>query len=151
MLLFIGNTEAKADAKGRIFIPASYRKQLAGIGGGTLVMRKDPDRNCLILYPQEVWNAKLNDLKSHLNEWDADDQILLMQFVSEAEVLEIDTQGRVLIPRKYLNTSGIEGDALFVGGIDRFALWSPQEFEKAKFAPEEFASRLAQKFKDPKE
>ncbi|MBP5306611.1 MAG: division/cell wall cluster transcriptional repressor MraZ [Paludibacteraceae bacterium] len=147
MLLFIGNTEAKADAKGRIFIPASYRKQLAASGSGVLIMRKDPDSNCLMLYPQEVWTAKLEDLKSHLNEWDAGDQILLMQFVSEAEILEPDAQGRVLIPRKYLAMAGIESDALFVGGIDRFALWSPKEFERAKYEAKDFAARLAGKFK----
>ncbi|MBO7724429.1 MAG: cell division/cell wall cluster transcriptional repressor MraZ, partial [Paludibacteraceae bacterium] len=56
MATFIGNIEAKLDAKGRVFVPASYRKLLVCREKEQLVVRKDPDMNCLILYPENVWN-----------------------------------------------------------------------------------------------
>jgi MraZ protein len=145
MSTFIGNIEAKADVKGRVFIPASYRKMLALTERNVVVMRKDPDNNCLVIYPEAVWNTKLEDFKSKLDEWDAQDQMLLMQFVSDAEWLEVDAQGRVLIQKKYLQQIGAESDMLFVGGVDRFALWAKGAYEAAKFSSADFAKLLREK------
>ena len=109
-------------------------------------MRKDADNDCLVLYPESVWNKKLDDFKSKLDEWNADDQLLLMQFVSDAEWLEIDSQGRVLISKKYLQLIGIENsEVLFVGMMDRFAVWGKSKFESVKLTPVDFAARLKEK------
>ena len=124
MSTFIGKYDAKADVKGRIFIPSVYRKVLPDGEKDRLVMRKDADNDCLILFPESVWNKKIAELKSNLDEWDADDQLLLMQFVSDAEWLDIDSQGRVLISKRYLDLIGIENsEVMFVGMMDRFAVW----------------------------
>ncbi|MBB3187428.1 division/cell wall cluster transcriptional repressor MraZ [Microbacter margulisiae] len=139
---FIGNSEAKADVKGRIFIPAHYRKALAENENSRLVMRKDPYNNSLVFYPESIWNEKLRLLKQELNEWNPTHQLLLMQYVAEAEELDIDSQGRVLISKKYLNLIGVESDVLFVGMLDTFALWSKESFEKAKYSPAEFSHLL---------
>ena len=146
MSTFIGKYDAKADVKGRIFIPSSYRKLLPEEKKDRLVMRKDADKDCLIIYPEPVWNKKVEDLKSSLDEWDADDQMLLAQFVSDAEWLDIDNQGRVLITKKYLQQIGIENnEVLFVGMIDRFAVWGKQRYENCKLSPADFASKLKEK------
>ena len=52
---FLGNIEAKLDAKGRVFLPAAFRKVLQGAGEQGLVMRKDVFQPCLVLYPESVW------------------------------------------------------------------------------------------------
>jgi len=145
MSTFIGNIEAKADVKGRIFIPASYRKLLSFPNKNVIVMRKDPDNNCLVIYPENVWEKKLADLKSKLDEWDEQDQMLLMQFVSDAEWLDVDTQGRVLIQKKYLQQIGVETDVLFVGGVDRFSIWSKSVYNTSKFSSQDFARLLHEK------
>ena len=93
----IGKYEAKADVKGRIFIPSAYRKILPEGEKDRIVMRKDAENDCMILFPESVWNEKVQDFKSKLEEWNPIDQLLLMQFVSDAEWLDIDSQGRVLI------------------------------------------------------
>ena len=54
MLRFLGNIEAKADAKGREFIPATFRKQLQIASEERLIMRKDVFQDCLTLYPESV-------------------------------------------------------------------------------------------------
>jgi len=93
-----------------------------------------------------VWNKKLDDFKSKLDEWNANDQMLLMQFVSDAEWLEIDSQGRVLISKKHLQLIGIENnEVLFVGMMDRFAVWGKSRFEQVKLTPVDFAARLKDK------
>lgn len=54
MIRFLGNIEAKADAKGRVFIPAQFRRQLQSGSEDKLIMRKDVFQDCLVLYPEEV-------------------------------------------------------------------------------------------------
>ena len=130
MSTFIGKYDAKADVKGRIFIPSTYRKLLPEGKKDRLVMR----------------NKKVEELKNSLDEWDADDQMLLAQFVSDAEWLDIDSQGRVLISKKYLQQIGIENnEVLFVGMIDRFAVWGKQRYESNKLSAADFASKLKEK------
>jgi len=146
MSSFIGKYEAKADVKGRIFIPSTYRKLLPQDQRERLVMRKDADNDCLVLYPESVWTDKIQDLKSKLDEWNSEDQMLLMQFVSDAEWLDIDSQGRVLISKKYLQLIGIENnEVLFVGMMNRIAVWGKSRYESAKLSPTEFAIRLKEK------
>ena len=95
MSTFIGKYEAKADVKGRIFIPSVYRKLLPDGEKERVVMRKDVENECLVIFPEHVWNEKVEDFKSKLDEWNPVDQLLLMQFVSAAEWLDVDSQGRV--------------------------------------------------------
>jgi MraZ protein len=146
MSTFIGKYEAKADIKGRIFIPSAYRKLLPDGERERIVMRKDAENDCMILFPEHVWTKKVEDFKSKLDEWNPQDQLLLMQFVSDAEWLDIDSQGRVLISKKNLQTIGIENsEVLFVGMIDRFAVWSKSRYEQVKISPADFAAMLKEK------
>ena len=60
---FLGNIEAKTDAKGRAFLPAVFRKVLQASGEERLVMRKDVFQTCLVLYPESVWNVQMDELR----------------------------------------------------------------------------------------
>lgn len=149
MSTFIGKYEVKADVKGRIFIPSAYRKLLPEDEKGRVVMRKDPENDCIVLFPEKVWNAKVEDFKLKLDEWNPTDQMLLMQFVSDAEWLDIDSQGRILISKKNLAAIGIgNSEVLFVGMIDRFAVWSTSHYEKAKMPASDFAALLKARMKN---
>ena len=87
---FLGNIEAKTDAKGRVFIPVTFRKQLQAVSEERLVLRKDVHQDCLVLYPESVWFATQNQLRRKLNKWDAKEQMIFRQFVSDAEVVSPD-------------------------------------------------------------
>jgi MraZ protein len=146
MSTFIGKYEAKADVKGRVFIPSVYRKLLPESERERIVMRKDAENDCLILYPESIWVGILSQLKSTLDEWNPEDQLLLMQFVSDAEWLDIDSQGRVLISKRHLSTIAIESsDVLFVGMNDRFAVWNKSRYEASKMSQADFAKRLRER------
>ena len=143
MSTFIGKYEAKADVKGRIFIPSAYRKLLPDGEREKVVMRRDAENECMILYPEHVWNAKVEQLKATLDEWKPADQLLLMQFVADAEWLDIDSQGRVLIAKRHLQSISVENsELLFVGMIDRFAVWGKNRYEQSKMSQTEFAKTL---------
>ena len=146
MSTFIGKYEAKADVKGRIFIPSVYRKILPENDRERVVMRRDAEHECLIIYPVSVWNAKVDELKSVLDEWNPEDQMILMQFVSEAEWLDIDSQGRVLLAKKHMQAIGLDNaEIVFVGMNDRFAVWGKQAFEKAKLPAQQFDGLLKER------
>ena len=147
MQTFIGNIEAKLDDKGRIFVPAVYRKTLAEMGTKLMVMRRDTDNECLMFYPESVWNEKVEQLRQTLDEWDPEDQLILMQFMADAEYLEMDGQGRILLQKKNLETIGAQNDVLFVGMLNRFALWAPDTFAAKKLSQTELAARLRAKMK----
>ena len=71
---FLGNIEAKVDAKGRAFLPAVFRKVLQAGGEERLVMRKDVFQACLVLYPESVWNEQMDLMRSRLNRWNKQQQ-----------------------------------------------------------------------------
>ena len=66
---FLGTIDSKTDAKGRAFLPASFRKVLSTAGAERLVLRKDIFQPCLVLYPESVWNQMLDSLRARLNRW----------------------------------------------------------------------------------
>lgn len=142
MNTFIGNIEARLDAKGRVFVPANYRKILAEMGSTHIVMRRDTDNECIIFYPEQVWHAKVQQLRHALDEWDPEDQMLLMQFMSEAEILDMDSQGRILLQKKNLEIIDAQQDILFVGMLDRFAIWSPSAFIAKQMPQKDMAERI---------
>ena len=115
MIRFLGNIEVRADAKGRVFIPATFRKQLQAASEERLIMRKDVFQDCLTLYPESVWNEELNELRSRLNKWNSKHQLIFRQFVSDVEVVTPDSNGRILIPKRYLQICNIRGDIRFIG------------------------------------
>ncbi len=145
MSTFIGNIEAKIDSKGRVFIPAAYRKLLPEGYTGRVVLRKDTDNECIVLYPETIWNKKVEELKESLDEWNPIDQMLLMQFVSDAEWLEIDSQGRILIAKRHTQSLNISNELLFVGMMDRFAIWNKQTFEAKRMNTTDFAALLKER------
>lgn len=150
MSTFIGKYEAKADVKGRIFIPSAYRKLLPDGERERIVMRRDAENDCMILYPEHVWNTKVEGLKANLDEWNPEDQMILMQFVSDAEWLDIDSQGRILIAKRHLQSIAVESsEVLFVGMIDRFAVWSKVRYEQVKMSQADFAKVLKQRMMNP--
>ena len=149
---FIGNIEARLDEKGRMFIPAVYRKILAAEESQRIVMRRDTENECLIIYPERVWNQRVEQLGEELDEWNPDDQMLMMQFVADAEYIEPDSQGRILLQKRNLQQIGATGDLLIVGMMNRFAIWDKQTFLNKRMDQREFAkllrTRMAKKAND---
>ena len=140
MLQFLGNIEAKADAKGRIFVPAVFRKRLQGADEDFLVLRKDIFQDCLVLYPGSVWENEIETLRSRLNKWNREQQQVFRQFVLDAERLEMDASGRILIPKRYLVLVGIESDVRFL--VDNtIEIWAKEKLEKPLVDPTEFSAR----------
>ena len=142
MKTFLGKIDAKLDAKGRVFVPSVFRKVLSEEERERVVVRMEADEKYLLVYPESVWNRQVVELQSKLNEWDPEDQMLLMQFVGDAEVLEFDAQGRVLLPKRLQVRMGLENEIVFVGMVDRIAMWNKSVYEEQFAVKTKLSERL---------
>lgn len=142
MLQFLGNIEAKVDSKGRIFVPATFRKQLQSSDEEYLVLRKDVFQDCLLLYPGTVWEKEIEFLRSRLNKWNKEQQQIFRQFVLDAERIEMDASGRILIPKRYLQMVNIDVEVRFLGVDNIIEIWSKDNLEKPMIVLEVFSTKL---------
>lgn len=127
---FIGDYPAKTDAKGRVFLPAAFRKELEATGVVKLMLSLDMFQKCLVLYPKSVWEADLEELKGSLNKWNGQQRNMLRKFVLGADEIELDAQGRLLISKKKLQDAGIENEVRFLAIDDRIEIWSKAGLEE---------------------
>lgn len=139
---FLGNSEAKTDTKGRVFLPAIFRKQLQSATEDCLIMRKDTYQSCLVLYPESAWNEQMNELRNRLNQWDPKHQMIFRQFVSDVEIITLDSNGRFLIPKRYLKLANIEQEVRFIGMDKTIEIWSKEIADKPFMNPEDFEKEL---------
>jgi MraZ protein len=139
---FLGNIEAKTDAKGRVFLPATFRKMLQASGEELLVMRKDIHQKCLVLYPESVWNERVDALRARVNEWDDEGKMVLRQYMKEAEILSLDGNGRFLIPKRYLQMAEIDQTVRFIGMTDTIEIWAAEKVEEPFMAQADFSAKL---------
>ncbi len=139
---FTGTIEAKADAKGRVFFPAVFRRILGESADERLVLAKDAFQSCLVVYPWSVWNSQIDELSRRLSRWNAAHRALLRQFVSDVEVISLDGNGRFLIPRRYAQMAGITQEVVFLGMDDTVEVWSKQALASQALPADDFARQL---------
>lgn len=141
---FIGNIEAKMDAKGRVFVPSPFRRILQQEGDKKLILRRDVYQPCLVLYAENIWNNELDALTARLGRYNPQHRMLLRQFVAEVEVTSLDTNGRILIPRRLLQSVTIEDNVRFLGMGDTIEIWNADHTQKPFMNPEEMMSQMAE-------
>ena len=127
---FIGDYIAKTDTKGRVFLPAALRKVLEAEGCTSLVLRKDVFQPCLVLYPAVIWNSMLDELDIRLNRWNGNHQQVKRQFVADAEPMELDSNGRILLNKRKMEFAHITTDVRFLAVDDHIEIWDRQTLEQ---------------------
>jgi MraZ protein len=120
--MFLGRFEHSVDNKGRVAVPARFRGEL----NGELVITRGNDR-CLYLFTQDAWEplaAKLNALPTG----DADARNMRRAVFSAAEPVELDKQGRMMIPDHLRQYSGITGNVFIIGLGTYVEIWDRQSW-----------------------
>lgn len=143
---FIGRFSAKIDAKNRVFLPSSFRKTIIAAAEESLVIRKDYFENCLVIYPISEWKAEIERVRQRLNRFDVKQQMVYRQLLSEAQEVQIDGSGRILISRQQLDKIGVKQDVVFVGMQQVIELWDAAAVEaggaEGFISEQEFATEL---------
>lgn len=138
----IGNTGAKIDAKGRVFLPAVFRRLLNGADEGQIILRKDIFQDCLVLYPEDVWNEYIDALRGRLNRWNKVHQQIYRQFVAEAETVTLDANGRFLLSKRLMSAAGLNKEVKFIGMGDTIEIWDAEKAGRPFMDPDDFSTSL---------
>lgn len=136
----IGNIDAKVDAKGRAFLPAPFRRILDD--AKVFYIRKGLFENCLVLYPEAAWDATIGELRTQLSPWVREEDLIFRQFVAEADRIELEDNGRMLIPKRYLNAIGIATEIRFIGRDSVIEIWATGQVENTFIDTQTFASKM---------
>lgn len=134
MLLFTGQAEASIDGKSRLAIPAKYRSLLEQSGEPPIWHCMPWPEGYLRLYPTSRF-LRLAEAGPDSLTPDSDRASLDVSLYSLVEQLEMDAQGRVILPRKHLAMAGLGAEVVVVGARNRLEVrdrrsWQEQEMER---------------------
>lgn len=115
------------DAKGRMAIPAMHRDALASACDGRIVMTAHTQDRCILIYPEPEWQEILPKIEAlpTFNKAALRAQRLLMGY---ACTLELDSNGRVLVPPTLRNYANLDKKLMLVGMGKKFELWSEESW-----------------------
>jgi MraZ protein len=137
--MFLGRYAHSLDAKGRIAVPARFREALAG----GVVLTRGIDR-CLALYPMAAW-LPLAEKVSALPITDPDARNFRRMVFAEAVNLDLDGQGRILVPPELRRYAGLERDAIVVGVHTSVEIWSPDRWDAVDALMDHDGAAIAQR------
>ena len=121
-----GTYHHRIDAKGRLPVPAAFRRALGdGAGASVVVTLLD---QCLAVYAPVEW-ARLEAQLAALPAFSKQVKALTRLLASRAADCELDVQGRILLPPVLRAAAGLERDAVVVGVLNRFEVWSPAAWD----------------------
>ncbi len=119
----LGRYEHNLDAKGRIFVPAKLRAALGELFVAAAVMDQ-----CICLYSAEEWEK----LQDKLAEVPMSKARKLQRYLSaNAAEVQVDSQGRILLPKHLLTHANLSKEALVIGAGPRAEIWNPGEYASA--------------------
>lgn len=126
----IGTYECKADAKGRLMLPAAYKKQLASVLNDGFVLKRSVFQPCVELYPRSEWDKMMQKVNK-LNRFKKKNNDFIRRFTAGVKEIEIDATGRILIPKDLTAFAGIEKELVLSSAINIIEIWDKTNYEKA--------------------
>ncbi|MCI6714212.1 MAG: division/cell wall cluster transcriptional repressor MraZ [Lachnospiraceae bacterium] len=121
--MFMGEYNHTIDAKGRLIVPSKFRETL----GDTFVVTKGLD-GCLFVYDNEEWGIFEEKLKS-LPITNKEARQFVRFFLAGAAEVEVDKQGRILVPNVLREFAELNKDVVLIGVASRIEIWSKERFE----------------------
>jgi MraZ protein len=137
--VFTGEYRHSVDGKGRVAVPARFRTQLVG---GAFVARWIDE--CLGIFPREAWDAFAAKVAA-LPVTNASARTFSRFIFSGAFEVELDGQGRVVVPQGLREWAGLGTEAVVVGSRDHIELWEPDRWARysaAMTSPDVLAEHL---------
>ncbi len=121
--MFMGEYNHTLDVKGRLIIPSKYREDL----GEEFVISRGMD-GCLFVYSNPAWEAMEQKLVSLPTLTNKDARFFARFFLSGASTVEVDKQGRILLPAHLREFAGLDKDVVLVGAGNRIEIWSKDKW-----------------------
>ncbi|WP_276365843.1 division/cell wall cluster transcriptional repressor MraZ [Chryseolinea sp. H1M3-3] len=146
MTFFTGRYDSKLDSKGRLVLPSKFKAQLPGEEGHELVIQMgfEPHLN---IYPMLEFKKVMSKV-SGLSDFNEENRQLQLNFFSSITMVELDDNGRFLIPKNMLSYAQLQKDVIFIGMGTKIVLWDPATYEKHLIRDQREYSKLAEKHLD---
>jgi MraZ protein len=128
--VFRGVNTLTLDGKGRLAIPTRYRKRLEECCASKLVVTVDTDR-CLLIYPLPEWQEIERKLV-RLPSFNKAARRLQRLLIGHAAELDMDAQGRVLLPPPLRTFAGLEKQVVLIGQGNKFELWDEDHWNEQR-------------------
>ncbi|HKL07153.1 MAG TPA: division/cell wall cluster transcriptional repressor MraZ [Bacteroidales bacterium] len=144
MTTFIGDYNCRVDEKGRVTFPSSLKKQMDTASQNRFVVKKDIFEQCLVLYPIEEWERQNAIIRSKINPYNKEHNKFLRNFYRGSAEIVLDSNNRLLIPKRLLELAEISKEAILAGQYGKIEIWSKELYEEAEEGHEDFAA-LAEK------
>ncbi|MCC5918782.1 MAG: division/cell wall cluster transcriptional repressor MraZ [Cryomorphaceae bacterium] len=129
-LNLIGVHECKPDAKSRIALPASLKRQLQPFLSEGFVMKRSVFQQCLELFPMQEWNEVMDKLNT-LNRFVKKNADFIRMYTAGVKTLEVDGSGRLLIPKDLAQYAGIEQEIILSATGRVIEIWDKVKYENA--------------------
>jgi MraZ protein len=126
LAVFKGTYRHRIDPKGRLPVPAAFRRQL--LAQGATAMVATPLDQCIAVYPPSEW-ARLEGQLRAMPAFSRQVKALTRLLASRAQDLDLDVQGRILLSPTLRQAASLAGDVLIVGVLDRFEIWNPESWD----------------------
>ena len=126
----IGTYECKVDAKGRLMVPAALKKQLNPVLQNGFVLKRAVFQPCLELYPMSEWETLMQKVNK-LNKFKKKNNDFIRRFTAGVKVVEIDSNGRLLIPKDLIAFADISKNIVVSSAINIVEIWDKDKYEKA--------------------
>ena len=141
---FIGEYEATLDSKGRFLLPAGIKKQLPEGEEPVFVINRGFEK-CLTMYPMQSWKPLYENL-STLNDFDPKVREFRRYFLNGAMQLELDSAGRILLPKSLMEHAGLEKDIVLVSAMNKMEIWDKQKYQQLfdNFSSDSFSGLAAE-------
>lgn len=123
--MFVGKFDHNLDSKFRLTIPAKMRVSLED----GMVITRSLTEPCLEIYPMEAWKEKAAEMES-LPRINRDARRIRRIFFANAEKLELDKQGRIVISQRLRELSGIYAEATLIGTGSFLEIWEPNNLDE---------------------
>ena len=148
MCTFIGDYTGKMDNKCRVVVPASFRKQMIAAGLSVFVLRRSVFEKCIDMYPIDEWERMLAGIRAKLNLFNAKHVAFMREFCRGTLEVEMDANGRILLPRRLLDEVGIDKEMVFAGQDKMIQLWEVEEYDRVAVTSEELSDLAEEIFEN---
>ncbi|TMQ59721.1 MAG: division/cell wall cluster transcriptional repressor MraZ [Candidatus Eisenbacteria bacterium] len=128
MATFRGSYRHSIDHKGRISIPARFRRLLSGEASDTFIILRGLE-TCAALYPLDEWRRMEERLRGRSFHDETNRRFLRIMSLDLNEGT-LDAQGRVAIPPRLLAHAQLKREAMVNGVVDHIEIWDPARFEE---------------------
>lgn len=129
--MFRGISHITVDGKGRLAVPAKYRDAIAESAENQIVVTVDHTDKCLLIYPLDQW-LKVEEALMKLPNMNKRVRNMQRLILGHAAELELDLQGRVLLPAPLREYASIDKRIVLVGQANKFELWDAELWESSR-------------------